>query len=113
MSIADDSLVVSYSIRSEEKVKVTVYILISSLKIYHPIFLFTPWSLDLFIRVPFKFHVGHTLLQLFRLIELIVHIATSVLPGTHFHLSEVKRHAKGRNIATMSQEWEGRNMIFR
>ena len=32
----------------------------------------------------------YTVLQPFRHIEFIVHIAISVLPGTHFHLSQVK-----------------------
>ena len=68
--------------------KVQVYSLISSLQTYHPTLYFTPWSLDLFIRVPFQLH--GTVLQSFRRIELIVHIAISVLPGTHFHLSQVK-----------------------
>ena len=59
-----------------------VYSLISSLKTYHPTLHLTPWSLDLFIRVPFQLHGEHTVLQPFRRIELIVHIAISVLPGT-------------------------------
>ena len=72
------------------KVKVQGYILISSLKTYHPTLHLTPWSLDLFIRVPFQLHGEHTVLQPFRRIKLIVHIAISVLPGTHFHLSQVQ-----------------------
>ena len=59
-----------------------VYSLISSLKTYHPTLHLTPWSLNLFIRVPFQLHGEHTVLQPFRLIEVIVHIAISVLPGT-------------------------------
>ena len=57
----------------------------------------------------FMCHPGeHTVLQPFRRIELIVHIAISVLPGTHFHLSQVKHLrvkclAQGHNILTMSQ----------
>ena len=99
------------------KVKVQAYSLISSLKTYHPTLHLTLWSLDLFIRVPFQLHEEHTVLQPFRRIELIVHIAISVLPGTHFHLSQVKHLrvkclAQGHNILTMSQDWEGRNMIF-
>ena len=66
------------------------YSLISSLKTYHPTLHLTPWSLDLFIRVPFQLHGEHAVLQPFRHIELIIHIAISVLPGTHFHLSQVK-----------------------
>ena len=77
-----------------KKVKVKVYSLISSLKTYHPTLHLTPWSLDLFIRVPFQLHREHTVLQR---IELSVHIAISVLPGTHFHLSQVKRLAQGHN----------------
>ena len=72
------------------QVKVQVYSLISSLKTYHPTSHFTPLSLDLFIRVPSQLHGEHTVLQPFRRIELIIHIAISVLPGTHFHLSQVK-----------------------
>ena len=74
------------------KVKVQVYSLISSLKTYHPTLNLTPppRSLVLFIRVPFQLHGEHTVLQPFRRIELIVHIAISVLPATHFHLSQVK-----------------------
>ena len=54
-------------------------------------------------------HGEHTVLQPFRHIEHIVHIAISVLPGTHFHLSQVKHsrvkcHAQGLNIETMSQD---------
>ena len=86
---------------------VKVYSVISSLKTYHPTLHFTPWSLDLFIRVPFQLHGEHTVLQPFRRFELLVHIANSVLPGTHFHLSQVKHLrvnclAKGHNIETMS-----------
>ena len=78
---------------------------------------YRPWSLDLFIRVPFQLHGEHAVLQPFRRIELIVRIAISVLPGTDFHLSQVKHlmmrcHAQGHNIETMSQDWEGRNMTF-
>ena len=62
------------------------YSLILSLKNYHLILHFTPWSLDLFIQLPGE----HTVLQPFRRIELIVHIDISVLAGTHFHLSQVK-----------------------
>ena len=94
----------------EVKVKVKVYSLISC--IY-----FTPSSLDLFIRVPSQPHGEHTVLQPFRRIELIIHIAIYVLPGTHFHLSQVKHLrakclAQGHNIETMSQYWEWRNMII-
>ena len=94
-------------------VKVQVYSLISSLKTYHPTLHLTTWSLDqvLFIPVPFQLHGEHTVLQPFRRIELSVHIAISVLPGTHFHLSQVKHLrvkclAQGQNILTMSQYWE-------
>ena len=52
--------------------------------------MFTPWSLDLFVRVPSQLHGEPTVLQPFQRIELIIHIAISVLPGTHFHLSQVK-----------------------
>ena len=84
------------------------YSLISSLNIYHPTLRFTSWSLDLFIRVQFQLPGEHTVLQPFRRIELIVHIAISVPPSTHFHLIQVKRLrvkclVQGRNILTMSQ----------
>ena len=59
-----------------------VYSLILSLKTYHPTLHFTPWSLDLFICVPFQLHGEHTVLQPFRCIELIVRNVISVLPGT-------------------------------
>ena len=109
------------TIKSEYvKVQVRVfYSLILSLKTYHIIGLYSspPASPDLFIHVPFQFPGEHTVLQPFRRIELIVHIAISVLPGTHFHLSQVKHLrvkslAQGHNILTISQDWEGRNMIF-
>ena len=95
------------------KVKVQVYSLISSLKTYHPTLHLTPWSLDLFIRVPLQLHGEHTVQQPFRRIELIVHIAISVLPGTHFHLSQVKHLkvkclAQAHNILTMSQDLGGK-----
>ena len=86
------------------------YSLISSLKTYHRTLHFTPWSLDLFIYVPFQLLGEHTVLQPFWRIELIVHmIAIYVLPGTHFHLSQVKHLrvkclAQGRTILTMSQD---------
>ena len=55
--------------------------------------------------VPFQPHGVHTALQPFRRIILIVHIAISVPPGTHLHLSQVKhvRDAQGHTIETMSQ----------
>ena len=46
----------------EVKVKVQVYSLISSLKTYHATLHPTPWSLDLFIRVPSQLHGEHTVL---------------------------------------------------
>ena len=107
-----------YAFSKKLKVKVQVYSLISSLKTYHSTLHLTPWSLDLFIRVLFQLHGEHTVLQPFRRIEqLIVHIAISVLPGTHFHLRQVKNLrvkclSQGHNILTMSQDWEGRNIIF-
>ena len=75
-----------------------VYSLISSrLKTYHPTLYFTAWSLDLFICV-LQLHGEHTVLQPFRRIELSVHIAIAVLPGTHFHLSQV-RHLRVKSLA--------------
>ena len=50
----------------------------------------------------------------FRRIELIVHIAISVLPGTHCQQSQVKHLVKcldqNHNIETMSQDCEERNI---
>ena len=60
--------------------------MISNLKTCQPIF--PPWSLDLFICVPFQLHAEHTALQPFWRIKLIVHIAIPGLPGTHLHLSK-------------------------
>ena len=82
------------------------YSLISSLKTYHRTLHFTPWLLDLLIHVPFQLPEEHTVLQPFRRIELIVHIAISVLPGTHFHLKHlrVKSLAPGHTILPMSQD---------
>ena len=71
------------AINHKVNVKVQVfYSLISSLKPYHRTLHLTPWSLDLFIHVPFQLPGEHTVLQPFRRIELIVHIVISVLPGT-------------------------------
>ena len=88
------------------KVKVQVYNLISSLKTYRPNLHLTPWTLDLFIRVPFQLHGEHTVLQPFRRIKLIIHIAISVLPGTHFLMKHlrVKCLDQGHNMLTMSQD---------
>ena len=85
------------------------YSLISNLKTYHQTLHFTPWSPDLFIHVSFQLPGEHTVLQLFRRIELIVHIVISVLPGTHFHLRQVKHLrvkclAQVHTILTMSQD---------
>ena len=84
--------------------------MISSLKSHHPTLHFTPWSLDLFIRMPFQLHGEHTVL------EPLIAIAISVLTDTHLHLSQVKHVrvkylAQGHNIETLSQYSEGRDMI--
>ena len=103
---------------NEAEIKVQVfYSLISSLKTYHRTFTFYPLVTGPVHHVPVQLPGEHTVLQPFRRIELIVHIAISVLPGTHFHLSQVKHLrvkclAQGHTILTMSQDWEGRNMIF-
>ena len=47
----------------------------------------------MFIRVPFQLHGEHIVLQPFRRIKLIVHMAIYVLPDTNLHL--------GHNIETM------------
>ena len=99
---------ISFSMSAVSQVQV-FYSLISSLKTYHLTLYFTPWSLDLFIHVPGQLPGEHTVLQPFRRIELIVHIAISVLPGTNFHLSQVKHLrvkclAQGHTILTMSKD---------
>ena len=66
--------------KRKTNVKLQVYSLISSISTYF--YMFTPWSLDSFVC-----HLN-TILQPFRRIKFIIHI--SVLPGTHFHLSQVK-----------------------
>ena len=63
-----------------------MYSLISSIS--SDFYIFTPWSVGLFIRVPYQLPVEHTVLQQLRRIELIIDIC--VLPGTYFHLSQVK-----------------------
>ena len=57
-------------------------------------------------------HGQHTVLHPSRRTELIVHIAISVLPGTHFQMKHwrVKYLAHRHKIKTMSQDWEGRNI---
>ena len=92
------------------------------LKTYHPTLLPPPpsWSLNLFIRVLFQLHGEHTVLQPFQRIELIVHIvhiAISILPGTPFHLSQVKHLrekclAQGHNIKTMTPRLRGEKHFF-
>ena len=71
--------------------KDAVYNLILNLKTQQPTSHFTPWSLELFIRVSIQLHEEHTVLPPFQRIELIVHIVISVLPGSHLHLSRVMR----------------------
>ena len=94
------------------------YNLISSLKTYHRTLHLTPWALDLLIRVPFQLPGEHTVLQPFRLIQLIVHIVISVLLcPTHFHLSQVKHLrvkclAQGHTILTMSKVERGEILYF-
>ena len=46
-----------------------VKVQVTSLKTYQPTSYFSPWLLDLFIRVPFQLHGEHTALQPFRRIE--------------------------------------------
>ena len=67
---------VSFSLVLNVNVQV-FYSPISSLKTYHRTLHFTPWSLDLIIRVLFQLPREHTVLQPFRRNELIVHIAIS------------------------------------
>ena len=89
---------VSTRVTRQGKMKVTV-------QVYSPIsstssdfYIFTPWLLDVFIRVPSEFHGDHTVLKPFRSIELSIHIAISVLPGIHFYLSQVK-HVRVKCLA--------------
>ena len=70
------------------KKKLQAYSLISSLS--SDFYIFTPWSLNLFISMPFQFHGEHTVLHPFRHIELVIHIAISVLPGSLLILTWVK-----------------------
>ena len=94
----------------KKKIKVQVYSVISNIS--SDFYIFTPCSLDLFSRVPSQLHREHTVLQPFRCIELIIHTASSVLPGTHFHLSQVKhlrvkclaKGHKGNNVPILRGE---------
>ena len=81
--------------------KVQIYSLTSSLETYDPTLHFTPWYLGRFIRVSFQLHGEHTVLPPFRWIELIIHIAISVLSCTHLGCLS-RRH----DIETMSKDWE-------
>ena len=72
------------------KVNVKVHSLVSSLKTHPPTLHFTAPPPLVTGPVPFQLHTEHTVLQPFRRIELIVHIAKSALPGTNFYLSQVK-----------------------
>ena len=97
-----------YHMTTTLKVKV-VYSQITNLKTYHPTLHFTPSSLDLFVRESFQLPGEHTGQQPFRRVKFIVHIAISVLLGTHFHLSQVKQlrvkcFAQGHSIEAMSQD---------
>ena len=77
----------------------------------------TPWSLEQFIRVPSQLHGEHTVLQPFRRIDLIIHIAISVLPVTQFILSQMKHLrtkclAQGHTSKQCPQYWEGKHYIY-
>ena len=68
-----------------------------------------PWSLYMFIHVPFQlpcWSIQH--LQLLWRQGQVAHFAISVLPGTYLHLSQVKHVrvkclAQGHNIEKISQ----------
>ena len=67
------------------------------------LYILLPWSLDLFIRVSFQLNEEHIVLQPLRRIELIVHIAISVLPGNSFspessEAFEGKVPCRGHNV---------------
>ena len=49
---------------------------------------FTPWSLDLIICLPFQLYREHTVLQSFRRIKLIIHIAISLITRYMYSLTE-------------------------
>ena len=68
-----------------------VYYLIFSKTTYQPTLHFTPWSLDLFIHVPFQppWSIQPST-QSSRRLEIIVHNVISVPPYTCLHPSEVK-----------------------
>ena len=87
-------------------------------KIWRPItklYILTPWSLDVFIRVPHNSTESIQSCSHFGAFNLShCHLYPT---GTHFHLSQVKHLrvkclAKEHPIETVSQNWEGRNMIF-
>ena len=96
-----------------KRVTVQGYNLISSIS--SDFYMFTHWSLNMFIRASSQLHGEHTVLQPFRRIEFVIHIAVSVLPDSHFQMGQVtlrvKCLAQGHSIDKMSRYWEGRNMI--
>ena len=61
----------------EKKVKVQVYSLISNIS--SDFYIFTPWSLDLFIRVPSQLHGEHSPAAISAQ-QTIIHISIFVLP---------------------------------
>ena len=50
----------------------------ANVKTYHPTLHFTPWSLNLFIRVPFQLSGEHTVLQPFRRIQKLLYTLLSL-----------------------------------
>ena len=87
-------------------VKMEVYRMLPSLKTYQPTLHFTPWSLDLFIRVSFQIHGEHTDLQPFRRIELIVHIVLHLCPTRYSFTQESGKACKGVKCFPMDTAWK-------
>ena len=58
-------------------------------------------------------HRAYAVLQPFRCIELIIHIAISVLTGTQVRHLKAKCPAQGHNLETMSQNREERIYFFK
>ena len=83
-----------------------VYSLISSLKTYHPTLPFIPWSLNLLIRVPFQLHGEHTVLRPSLFYQVLI------FTWVKWRIWEWSVFSQRHNILPMSQDWEGRNMIF-
>ena len=78
----------------------------SNLRTNHPTLHFTP---VLFVRVPFQHHAENAVLQPFWRIELIVHIAISVLPVQVLF----SRQVKNLRVNCVAQRTQYRNNLSR